>query len=727
MPDNLYLFANNNGGQAEGNGSYRLYDMKIEGDSEGVESGVDYVDYLEGDGASWIDTGIIPDDNTQIEITCQLVGFNGYKSWFGSNYLCAGYQVQVSNLLTMLMGNGFAVGVDSDVGGYNKNIWKMDTSNTVIGTKRYIVSINEKNLIEFNPTKIMQCTTSLKVFSADTNAIQPLKTENCCIKGRVFDFKLSKNNILKMHLKPCLDPSGVPCMYDEVSKKYFYNKGTGTFKYKKTLRDFQPVLDSNNVPCLLDKINNKFYYNKSGEVFKTKEKPKYKKLKYLKGDGASLIDLGITTGSLTGYDLEIKVDEGTKHNHVIFGTCGKNDISNSIMQFGYIYRQENFRNYASCESSSRSGNIVKMMNFKENTNAKNSNVFLFGYSTYIGDSSIYYVKLFDTSDTLTLDLIPVLDQNNIPCMYDKVSDQFFYNQGTGTFGYEIEELDAPEIDYVEYLESTGTQYIDTGIPVYDNTSYEIKAANKERGYVFGVSGNYNVGRTELNMSASSCIPVMFSGGYKTCTLKNSTFGYPHTIKMTPTQLFIDGEEIQEPNWGDTVPSSDYKMRLFGYLSWQKSYITITKSMVYYFKTYKGEELIQDLRPCLDIEGIPCMYDTVSKQYYYNQGTGQFSYGDIIEYTPIEYIESNGTQYIDTGVVPNENTDIDMTCRAVSNGGYILNNLQLDTTYKYGETDTTTQPNLTASAGATLTMGTINLSKLDEEEVAQAVLNGWTLE
>ena len=375
MPDNLYLFANNNGGQAEGNGSYRLYDMKIEGDSEGVESGVDYVDYLEGDGASWIDTGIIPDDNTQIEITCQLVGFNGYKSWFGSNYLCAGYQVQVSNLLTMLMGNGFAVGVDSDVGGYNKNIWKMDTSNTVIGTKRYIVSINEKNLIEFNPTKIMQCTTSLKVFSADTNAIQPLKTENCCIKGRVFDFKLSKNNILKMHLKPCLDTSGVPCMYDEVSKKYFYNKGTGTFKYKKTLRVFQPVLDSNNVPCLLDKINNKFYYNK----------------------------------------------------------------------------------------------------------------------------------------------------------------------GTGDFIY----------------------------------------------------------------------------------------GRNQTVKD--------------------------------------------------------------------------------------------------EYTEIEYIESNGTQYIDTGVVPNENTDIDMTCRAVSNGGYILNNLQLDTTYKYGETDTTTQPNLTASAGATLTMGTTNLSKLDEEEIAQAVLNGWTLE
>ena len=69
----------------------------------------------------------------------------------------------------------------------------------------------------------------------------------------------------------------------------------------------------------------------------------------------------------------------------------------------------------------------------------------------------------------------------------------------------------------------------------------------------------------------------------------------------------------------------------------------------------------------------------------------------------------------------------MTCRAVSNGGYILNGLQLDTTYKYNGTDTTAQPNLTASTGATLTMGSRNIAYLTEAEIAQAVLNGWTIQ
>ena len=34
---------------------------------------------------------------------------------------------------------------------------------------------------------------------------------------------------------------------------------------------------------------------------------------------------------------------------------------------------------------------------------------------------------------LIIDLIPVLDENNVACMYDKVSNKFLYNNGTGTF------------------------------------------------------------------------------------------------------------------------------------------------------------------------------------------------------------------------------------------------------------------------------------------------------
>lgn len=35
---------------------------------------------------------------------------------------------------------------------------------------------------------------------------------------------------------------------------------------------------------------------------------------------------------------------------------------------------------------------------------------------------------------------------------------------------------------------------------------------------------------------------------------------------------------------------------------------------------------QQLVPCLDANGVPCMYDLVEKKTFYNQGTGSFTWG-----------------------------------------------------------------------------------------------------
>lgn len=43
---------------------------------------------------------------------------------------------------------------------------------------------------------------------------------------------------------------------------------------------------------------------------------------------------------------------------------------------------------------------------------------------------IYSFKITDVYGTATIDLIPVLDENNVPCMYDKVSGEYLYNAST---------------------------------------------------------------------------------------------------------------------------------------------------------------------------------------------------------------------------------------------------------------------------------------------------------
>ena len=44
------------------------------------------------------------------------------------------------------------------------------------------------------------------------------------------------------------------------------------------------------------------------------------------------------------------------------------------------------------------------------------------------------------------------------------------------------------------------------------------------------------------------------------------------------------------------------------------------------KHYSGDELIQDFVPCLNADGVPCMYDLIRRRTFYNKGTGSFTWG-----------------------------------------------------------------------------------------------------
>lgn len=67
---------------------------------------------------------------------------------------------------------------------------------------------------------------------------------------------------------------------------------------------------------------------------------------------------------------------------------------------------------------------VPLVLFGNNTN---------GTITY-GKISFYSCKIWD-NDVLVRDYIPVLDWEDVPCLYDKVNRKLYYNAGSGTFTY----------------------------------------------------------------------------------------------------------------------------------------------------------------------------------------------------------------------------------------------------------------------------------------------------
>ena len=72
--------------------------------------------------------------------------------------------------------------------------------------------------------------------------------------------------------------------------------------------------------------------------------------------------------------------------------------------------------------------------YSTNTGNVSSNIHLLNRNgEYFALARIYNISFRTANNILVRDFIPVLDKDGVPCMYDKVTVQFFYNQGTGQF------------------------------------------------------------------------------------------------------------------------------------------------------------------------------------------------------------------------------------------------------------------------------------------------------
>lgn len=186
------------------------------------------------------------------------------------------------------------------------------------------------------------------------------------------------------------------------------------------------------------------------------------------------------------------------------------------------------------------------------------------------------------------------------------------------------------IKYIEYLEATGTQWIDTGVYtnqnsriLVDTTILSVNTSNIG-GYVFGSSSpstknGYEVYAYDIDLRASYANQDFFN-----------------EIQLQPgSRLLIDfnknnfdvfnGESKYTSHVFDTEQfSSLVTLKLFRLGRSGETWMGNVR--IHSCKIYDGESIIKDYRPCLDDNGTPCMWENVSKEYVYNSGTGSFVSG-----------------------------------------------------------------------------------------------------
>lgn len=196
--------------------------------------------------------------------------------------------------------------------------------------------------------------------------------------------------------------------------------------------------------------------------------------------------------------------------------------------------------------------------------------------------------------------------------------------------------DDPFAGLTAYIESSGTQYINTGYTIAANTRFEVVANvpdnSSDYPALFGERTNTsnevvifveyrggNIGMVWANGDAPFA-PTFWNRGYigKKCEYvlgaagevgirDADNYGFKGTRTAgtgasLPVYLFVLNE--------NNNPNS----------------VTYCVAKLYRFRVYEGDALVMELLPFVDGNNVACLKDTVSENLFYNAGSGSFTYG-----------------------------------------------------------------------------------------------------
>lgn len=229
---------------------------------------------------------------------------------------------------------------------------------------------------------------------------------------------------------------------------------------------------------------------------------------------------------------------------------------------------------------------------------------------------------------------------------------------------------------VEWIQSSGTQYIDTGAIFSNGVRAETKinltsiTSSSKKTPIFGAhNASEPYGRDYLSIDSSKNFEIGGGAGYR--YFKNNTIttnvDYEVEASNIPGQesLVVNGELYKSTGGAAyATPFTDLSLYLFRVNTTNDQWFENASMKLYYMKMYDYTNvLVRDYIPCKNSDGVVGMYDIIERKFYTLPALADLP----AEYTRVEYIQSNGAQYIDTGIKPNQNTRIDAEVETTDTG------------------------------------------------------------
>ena len=187
----------------------------------------------------------------------------------------------------------------------------------------------------------------------------------------------------------------------------------------------------------------------------SKALPYLRRVAYLESHGTEFIDTGIVPTSDYGFEVELvklhndeTVPIGTWSDWTdrMWGSDFKYQNSSFLSVHGKSWNENRYRviNIKLVERlhhgmvTVEKNGVIDISRQYDDSFVCDKTAYLFAnnvnYSIrHAGAIKIYGANITDENDRLVRDFIPVLDLSGRPAMYDDVSGNLFYNQGTGEF------------------------------------------------------------------------------------------------------------------------------------------------------------------------------------------------------------------------------------------------------------------------------------------------------
>jgi len=180
-----------------------------------------------------------------------------------------------------------------------------------------------------------------------------------------------------------------------------------------------------------------------------------------------------------------------------------------------------------------------------------------------------------------------------------------------------------EYTIVEYIQSHGGQYIDTGISGGENAAYEIRLQVENTGnWEACFIGPWMTEVPKMYVHPSGWM-VFESNGLQFDPHWNLPDANAHTVRYdSDFKMYKDGVELSIIN---TTAETTYPGAGWGNTTWKVCQNSIIK--LYALKMYTDGVLVRDFVPVRrNSDGIYGLYDNVSETFFENLGSGAFSGG-----------------------------------------------------------------------------------------------------